>query len=459
MIRKCILLLLLVVTAVAVRAQGVLEVDDLSQANAVYSSEGEKAAVEIRCNHTIPLQFSSTMDKSVDLFSTEIQGTDSVYFIEFPAGARYRGRVLTVVAPGFNPLDIPLDLEPKQLRTFKIYDPNSMVDAGCYRGHRNMGVREIQNANYEEALNQFNVAKQCSDCDEEENNANIAKVDSLIKLRSDADILYRMLDYSAAAEIYNNIVQINSYDAYAVQKFKECNERYESECAVTFKQAEAYFDNRLFEKARALYQRVVENGCPEAKTSTERLNSISNYLTAKEEHASVVTYEWMDGAPIGIHYGRYNQTKAGIYLHLNVNSKGFSAIQSNSGNAIPNHPEVNFGVGWTKHLIKSEKVPIWLTFGPGVTMKGFYGKYATIDKNSHPDKHGYPNKEADVEDIDLEDGQKFNAAVSVNPEIGVCVKYSFFAARVGYSYRFALNNVLKDFLGQHCFSLGIGFAF
>ena len=268
-----------------------------------------------------------------------------------------------------------------------------------------------------------------------------------------------MLDYSAAAEIYNNIVQINSYDAYAVQKFKECNERYESECAVTFKQAEAYFDNRLFEKARALYQRVVENGCPEAKTSTERLNSISNYLTAKEEHASVVTYEWMDGAPIGIHYGRYNQTKAGIYLHLNVNSKGFSAIQSNSGNAIPDHPEVNFGVGWTKHLIKSEKVPIWLTFGPGVTMKGFYGKYATIDKNSHPDKHGYPNKEADVEDIDLEDGQKFNAAVSVNPEIGVCVKYSFFAARVGYSYRFALNNVLKDFLGQHCFSLGIGFAF
>ena len=46
MIKKTFLLLLLVVTAVTVRAQGVLEVDDLSQANAVYSSEGEKAAVE-----------------------------------------------------------------------------------------------------------------------------------------------------------------------------------------------------------------------------------------------------------------------------------------------------------------------------------------------------------------------------------------------------------------------------
>ena len=459
MLKKSLLLLLACMMSALVGAQGVLEVDDLSQANAVYSSEGEKAAVEIRCNHDIPLKFTSTMDKSVDLFSTEIQGTDSVYFIELPAGSRYRGRVITVIAPGYNPLDIPVDLEPKQLRTFRIYDPNSMVDAGCYRGHRNRGVHEIQNANYEEALNQFRVAMQCSDCDNAENNANIAKVDSLIKLRSDADILYRMLDYSAAAEIYNTIVQINSYDAYAVQKFKECNEKYSSECAVTFKQAEAYFDNRLYEKARTLYQRVVENGCPEAKTSTERLNSIGNYLTAKEEHASVVTYEWMDGAPIGIHYGRYNQTKGGIYLHLNVNSKAFSALQSNSGNAIPDHPEVNFGVGWTKHIVKSEKVPVWVTFGPGVTMKGFYGRYDTIDKNSHPDEHGYPTKEAIVDDIDEEEGQKFNAGVSINPEIGICVKYSYFAARVGYSYRFPLDSALKDFLGQHNFSIGIGFAF
>ena len=85
MLKKSLLLLLACMTSALVGAQGVLEVDDLSQANAVYSSEGEKAAVEIRCNHDIPLKFTSTMDKSVDLFSTEIQGTDSVYFIELQA--------------------------------------------------------------------------------------------------------------------------------------------------------------------------------------------------------------------------------------------------------------------------------------------------------------------------------------------------------------------------------------
>lgn len=456
MYRKILLTLILGAIAFMARAQGVLEVEDLSQANAVYSSSGDQAAVEIRCNHTIPLSFSSTMDKSVDLFSTEIQGTDSIYFIEFPAGPRYRGRVITISAPGYNPVELPLDLEPKQLRTFKISDPNSLVDQGCYRTHRNMGVREIQNANYEEALNQFNVAKQCSDCDTLENNMNIIRVDSLIKLREDADILYRMLDYSAAAEIFSNIVRINSYDSYALSKLRECEEQFASECAVAFKQAEAYFDNKLYEKARTLYQRVVDNGCEQAKTATERLNSISNYLTAKEEHASVIMYEWMDDAPIGIHYGRYNNTKGGIFIHLNINSKLLSAMQSNNSNAIPDHPEANFGIGWTKRI---GKLPVWATFGPGVTVKGYYGDYAKIDKNSHPDKHGYPTPEADILDIQKDDGQKLNAAIAITPEVGLAFKYSYFAVRASYHYRFALNNALQDFMGKSVVSFGIGFAF
>ena len=456
MSKKHLLTLLFSVIATMAGAQGVLEVEDLSQANAVYSSEGEQAAVEIRCNHTIPLSFSSTMDKSVDLFSTELQGTDSVYFIEFPAGPRYRGRVITVVAPGYNPVDIPLDLQPKQLRTFKISDPNSLVDQGCYRTHRNMGVREIQNANYEEARNRFVVAQQCSDVDTVENNANIAKVDSLLKLRSNADIMYRMLDYTTAADIFSEIVRINSYDTYAATKLRECRERFTSECEVTFKQAEAYSDNRLYEKARTLYQRVVENGCEEAKVATERLNSITNYLTAKEEHASVITYEWMPDAPIGIHYGRYNMTKGGIALHLNFSQKMLNALQSNNSNGIPDCPEATFGIGWTKNIAKW---PIWIYFGPGVTVKGYYGEYAEITKDSHPDKDGKPTPTAVVSDLEEDDGQKFNMAFSVNPEIGIAFKYSFFAVRAGYSYRFALNSALQDLLGRHVFSFGVGFAF
>ena len=76
-----------------------------------------------------------------------------------------------------------------------------------------------------------------------------------------------------------------------------------------------------------------------------------------------------------------------------------------------------------------------------------------------PDKDGKPTPTAEVSDLEDDDGQKFNMAFSVNPEIGIAFKYSFFAVRAGYSYRFALNSALQDLLGRHVFSFGVGFAF
>ena len=159
-------------------AQNVFEVKDISQPNDVYSSADDEAALLIRCHQSIPLSFSSSMDKSADPFRTEIQGSDSVYYIAFPTGNRYRGRELTISSPGYSSIVIQLDLQPKQLLSLQVTDPNALVDAGCYRGHRNRGVEEIKKSNYEEARNQFVVARECSDCNQEENESNIALVDS-----------------------------------------------------------------------------------------------------------------------------------------------------------------------------------------------------------------------------------------------------------------------------------------
>ncbi len=118
-------------------AQNVLEVTDVSQPNDVYSSEDGKAVVVVKCNKTIPLSFESTMDKSAEPYNTQIDGNDSIYYIEFSTGARYRGRQLSIKSPGYNVVTVELDdLKPKQVVTLMAIDPNSMVDAGCYRGHR-----------------------------------------------------------------------------------------------------------------------------------------------------------------------------------------------------------------------------------------------------------------------------------------------------------------------------------
>ena len=128
-------------------AQGVLEVKDTSQPNDVYASENDEAAVIIRCHESIPLTFSSSMDKTAIPFKVELQGADSLYYLAFPTGSRYRGRELSIIARGYAPIFICLELQPKQLLSFQVTDPDALVDAGCYREHRNKGVLEIGKAN------------------------------------------------------------------------------------------------------------------------------------------------------------------------------------------------------------------------------------------------------------------------------------------------------------------------
>lgn len=92
------------------------------------------------------------MDKTANPYNTLAEGNDSIYYIEFPTGSRYRGRQLSIKSPGYNTVTISLeDLKPKQAVTLLAVDPNSMVDAGCYRGHRNRGLEELKKMNYNEA--------------------------------------------------------------------------------------------------------------------------------------------------------------------------------------------------------------------------------------------------------------------------------------------------------------------
>ena len=145
MCKRTFFSLCMLLIASLVEAQGILEVKDISQPNDVYASENDEAAVIIRCHESIPLTFSSSMDKTAIPFKVESLGTDSIYYIAFPTGNRYRGRVLSIYARGYSEASINLELQPKQLVSFQITDPNALVDAGCYREHRNKGVLEIKN--------------------------------------------------------------------------------------------------------------------------------------------------------------------------------------------------------------------------------------------------------------------------------------------------------------------------
>lgn len=472
MIKKTFLSVCFILTGSMMHAQNILEVKDVSQPNDVYSSANDEGAILVRCHKSIPLRFVSSMDKSAEPFRTELQGSDSVYFIAFPTGSRYRGRQVTISSPGFDPVYIELDLQPKQLLSFKVSDPNALVDAGCYRTHRNKGVNEIKNSNYDEARNQFIVARECSDCDKKENEANIALVDSLIMFRKKGDAAYELLDYVTAGDYYSKILALNAYDNYASNRNTLCVQNYTEECTSFFTKAEFYFTEKEYEKAKELYQKVVDKDCRNMSLAIDRLNSISSLQRAKKDHARVFTYEYRKDVPIGFSLGRYNMHKAGGFFQMDFNKYVFDAIRKDCRYGQEDFPELNMSFGWTVKIAN----PVWIHFGPGFTGKMYYGTYA--DKK-YP-KKGYGKeewqylslKEMGAEEMlekanqlneipeSLKDAwTKANFAFAISPVFGITAKYSYFALRMTYQYRWSVEKDLQDFIGNSRFSVGIGIAF
>ena len=435
-------------------AQGVLQVEDISQPNDVYSSAEDEAAVIIRCHESIPLTFESTMDKSVIPFQVENQGTDKVYYIAFPTGSRYRGRELTLIARGYSPVAISLELQPKQLLSFQVTDPNALVDAGCYRGHRNKGMEEIKNSNYEEARNQFIVARECSDVNQEENEKNIALADSLILFRAQAEEAFKLLDYMQAGKLYSKVIALNPYDTYATNRNTVCIQNFTQECGAMFSKAEFYFGQRDYDKAKELYEQVIAKECTNnLAIATERLNNINATQRSKRDHSHVLTYEYRKDVPIGIHTGGYNMHKAGGFFQLDLNTTVFDAIRSECHFGDTKFAEMNMAFGWTLKIVN----PVWIHFGPGVTGKMYVGEYK--DKE-YPTKGYGPEDQAKLknpEETDVED--HLNFAIAVSPVIGLTVKYSYFALRLTYQYRWSVQSGLQDFMGKSRLSVGIGFAF
>ena len=453
-------------------AQNILEVKNISQPNDVYSSANDEAAIIIRCHQSIPLSFVSSMDKSAQPFRSELQGSDSVYYIAFPTGNRYRGRELTLSSPGYYSVSIPLELQPKQLLSFQITDPNALVDAGCYRGHRNKGMEEIKNSNYEEARNQFIVARECSDCDKSENEANIVLADSLIYYRQKGDEAFKLLDYVRASDYYSKILALNAYDTYASNRNTLCLQNFSEECSTTFSKAEYYYTEKEYDKAKELYEKVIAKECRNMTMAVDRLNTINSLQRAKKDHARVFTYEYRKDVPLGFSYGKYNMHKAGGFFQMDFNNIVFDAARQDCKYGDEKFPELNMAFGWTVKIYS----PVWIHFGPGVTGKMYYGtyqdkkypkvgygsaewKYLDEAKMGSDDILAQAGPNNDVPEQYKDGWEKANFAFAVSPVIGLTVKYSYFVARVTYQYRWSIQKDLKDFMGDSRISVGVGVAF
>ena len=157
---------------------------------------------------------------------------------------------------------------------------------------------------------------------------------------------------------------------------------------------------------------------------------------------------------------------------MDFNKYVFDAMRKDCRYGQDKFPELNMAFGWTVKIAN----PVWIHFGPGFTGKMYYGTYA---EKKYP-KKGYGieelvylnlkemgNEEIVEQATKLSEAPeqykdawtKANFAFAISPVIGLTVKYSYFALRLNYQYRWSVEKDLQDFIGNSRFSVGVGIAF
>ncbi len=237
---------------------------------------------------------------------------------------------------------------------------------------------------------------------------------------------------------------------YSKLRYNDCKVNFYGDCQILFNKAEAFFAQKDYFKAEQLYQKVIDEECLEAPKAITKLNEIKSYNTARKEHSRVITYEWAKNLPLGISTGSYKKNRVGGFFSFSLNNKIFKYVQSEC--ALNDYPEMKMLFGWTFHIAG----PIWGFAGPGFAAKSYFGRYK--DDNYPMYDKGSEMEEGEETKSYKELNKKINFSLAVPATAGLVAKYSYFALRLGYEYRFCLKKELESFMGCNRITLGIGFA-
>lgn len=445
--------LMLFVLAISAFGQRNLEIKDVTEGMNVFSGKDKEAGIIISCPANIPLTFESSHDKVVDVYNTEQKGEDIYYSIRFQTGKKYRGRKLTIITKDYAPLHISIELNPKELKKYQLLDPDVEFVYGCYYEYRKRGTEFFQKGMYNEAKEQYSVAKECSDRPADANlDELIANIDSIQVYIKRADEAFEVMDYITANEYYSRVMVLNPADANISEKRFNSARLYDTDCKKYFDAAEVFKEDGEYEKALELYRRVVDRNCNNALIASEEAKKIEILLQSRKQRARVWTVETATKGVWGLHTGSYKNRKVGAYFSFNANAHLIEAAQQEPEKCgVGRVMEAGVSAGWTFCLVP--KFPhFWLFFGPGYAGAGMY-KYKPID-----DVDPY---DGELDEDDDKDDYNFYWYSSFAPEVGALVKVGPAVLRYTFQYRLAFDdeskNLFENQKTRHMF--GVGFCF
>lgn len=418
-----------------------LEVVDISKENEVFAGYDTQAGVFVICPGNITLQFESTHDLDIKSETTK-KGEEVEYKLVFETGKKYKGRVLTIYPSDHSSITIALELSPKEAKRYRLKDPFQAWTEGAYIEFRKRGLEYFSKSMYSEAKENYINAKTSSDCPKDSNiDELIANVDSVLVLLQEAHAAEDLLDYNTAIKKYGRLSTLNPLDNTVEIKKYELERKVQSDCNRYFTEANNFLKNSEYDKARELFQRVVDMNCINSITALEMIKDIDKHFAYKKQRARVFLVEmplatsfanntnyadYKSAFNIGLTYGTFKKNRAGGYFSINFSPLFFDAIQGIKENEMETRAvakslvEANMSAGWTVNPIPAQKVA-WLYF----TIFG----YTT---------GGYYNCVADKTLSDEEKKPSFYLAHAWTPEAGIVLKLGPVSLNYKFQYRYAI---------------------
>jgi hypothetical protein len=381
--------ILFVVTTSSYSQQRTLQLEDKSDPFGIFSGIGNEAGMVFICAETIELTFSSNKDATVNVFKTELKGSDKYYYMRMPTGEVYNDRKLTIYAARYAPLIIELRLQTKELKTLYLFDPDIILQ-GCYNQTMKEGLEIFRMAQYLDAKAKYRLAAECSDAPAtvlDDIQEKIAIIDTIIKRRRLADEFFATDNFIKAYDNYSAVFGYNPGDRYAELRMTE---------------------SRL------------------------RLGRNTGYATGSQiperrrQRTFVIQYETPTNDLFGGHGGSlgwYRDKKVGVCF---AGRSFYQSLQYNY--RYYDISEASASMGLTFRLFRMTKKDyrkwpwgVWMSLGGGYTWAELWGDYDNTGSQIH----------------------------SVVPEAGLLMKMGFLTVKYSYQYRHELPSdyVNRSFLG------------
>jgi len=309
-----------------------LEINEIGDGTDVHiAGSRHEAQIVFEVNDEFKLSFRSNLDDELDIkFDSinELKKSYAITLITQEPGVSYESRVITIMAPGFEDVEMPFNLKDREKHIYSVSDPYSKLVSPFFT-YQEKGNELYRNGEYQSARDYFKLTRACPEYPDfkEDIDEHIADCDSLIEWSLRAAEHERFSEWEEALDVYRQMMRLNNSNQLILESYRNCRKSFEADCEAEFRNGEHYMAQASVEdlkKAEECFQRVLDKKCStKTEEASVNLRNIKSRIAKENDHSRSLFVE------AGINMNQFGFTYANCYNRQNKHHGGYFTMRAN----------------------------------------------------------------------------------------------------------------------------------